>query len=927
MMYNKTMKKTIIIFGSIFLVLVLSLIFITSVFKEEIKDEVLRYVNKNMDLEVIIEDYDLSIIPNFPRFTFSLEGVKVVDKSGFELVTIDEITTDIDSKNLIVDRSVSINSISIVRPVINYTLSGDSISVDNEEGVSVDSRINRSTTKVDNSIEKKGVIVKKDINLVVSEPESVANYEGGSKTISLNISSYEIVGASIILKDENDNDFVKITNLNHSGYGVFKNEILILNTVTFIEDIDVYQGKSLMLKNAQIKGDLSLELDLKNKIYSLKDNTLSVNKIALNWVGVIKEIEDSFDVDLRFDTPNTKFKDLLAMVPEDYRKDFENIETKGNFKIEGHVLGVYNKNTMPEFNLTTVIDNAYVKYPDLPESIDDINLVFKISKPQGNDFDKVSIEIPSASIKISDNKINAVLLANNLVSDPNLQVEILADFDLSKLRNAIPIDSDDDINGKIFADIFIKGKMSDIENENYNKFDARGNIKLTNFSFSTKSFKNKILINNADISITPKSLNLNTFDFKLGKSDVVAKGTISKYLEYILEDKELLGELVIKSNYFYANDFIPVDDDIVSNELTNSDNNTSTKVNDEEVDVKEQTNEQGKTVSVKQTKKATEKQEEDKMEDFVMDVIEIPANINFNNNISIKHFIYEKSKIDNLVGDLGIRNENAYLKNVKMETLEGKVLINGSYSSKVRKSPRMDFDLELKNIDIQKLSSTFNFIEQIAPIIENTTGKLSSKLDFRTSLDNTMNPIYETMFSKGEVFTKNVSLKNTDFINDFGEVLNVAELKNDPKIEDIAINYTITKGILTMAPFKVKIEDIESEFKGSSNVGDQTIDMDVSIIFPRKYLGKDTNAIIDNAVNLANTFGANVSIGKTIDVDAKIRGAITSPKYSLTYGEGKAETPEEYLKQQADKIIEDAKKDQGKDLEKKANDLLRSLFK
>jgi len=76
------------------------------------------------------------------------------------------------------------------------------------------------------------------------------------------------------------------------------------------------------------------------------------------------------------------------------------------------------------------------------------------------------------------------LLAHNLVSDPNLQVEVLADFDLSKLRNAIPIDSDDDIKGKVFADIFIKGKMSDIENENYNKFDARGNIRLTNFSFS-----------------------------------------------------------------------------------------------------------------------------------------------------------------------------------------------------------------------------------------------------------------------------------------------------------------------------------------------------------------------------------------------------------------------------------------------------------
>ena len=130
-----------------------------------------------------------------------------------------------------------------------------------------------------------------------------------------------------------------------------------------------------------------------------------------------------------------------------------------------------------------------------------------------------------------------------------------------------------------------------------------------------------------------------------------------------------------------------------------------------------------------------------------------------------------------------------------------------------------------------------------------------------------------------------------------------------------------------MSPFKLKIADIESNMVGSSNIGKQTIDMDVSMIFPRKYLNSDTNEIIDNAVSMANSFGADVSIGETIDVSAKIDGNITSPKYSLTYGPDKAKTPEEYLRKEADKLIEDAKKDVGKDLENKAKDFLNDLFK
>jgi hypothetical protein len=872
-------KKVIIIIGSVLSIFVILLIVIPQIFKDEIKDEILRNVNRNADLEISIDDYDLSLISNFPKFTFYFEGMRIYDANKNELISIEEVSAVIDSKDLIVNRSISLNTISIIKPIINYTLTNDSLA---------------TTQEKPNQIKSEQELV-----METSEPITEEKLKNQKNTISLNISNYKIVEAYINIKDENNNEFIKIVNLNHSGYGTFQDDILSLNTHSSIDSISVSQGKSSLLKNAHLKGELDLDLDFKNKIYTLKDNSLNINKIELNWVGVIKEIGNDINIDLRFDTPHTDFKDLLVMIPDDYKKDFENIKTKGNFKIEGNILGIYNDETMPEFNLKSSITNAYIKYPDLPESVDDINLTMNINKPQGNDFDKVTIDIPNASVKIADNKIDASMSAYNLVTDPHLQAKISANLDLSKLRNAIPIEKDDNINGKIFADIFLKGKMSDLENERYSKFDAKGDIRLTNFSFTTKSFNNKILISDANIVISPKSLQLKTFDFKIGKSDIKAKGTINKYLEYILEDKQLTGTLDIKSNYFYASDFTPVDE-----ETTTAESKTSNK-------------------SVNKESEVTEKKDEK----FAMDVIEIPANINFENNININHFVYGDIKADNLKGKLGIRNENAYMKNIRMNTLDGQVILNGNYSSQTKKSPKTDFDLSLKNIDIQQLAKTFDFVNKIAPIIENTTGRINSKLDFKTTLDNTMNPVYETMYSKGNIKTSNVSLQNSDFIKDLGSILNIDELKKDPKIEDINLSYSIKKGILTVAPFNLNIADIKTEFKGSSNIGKETIDMDASIIFPRKYLGKETNDIIDNAVNLANTFGMDVKVGETIDVNAKIRGDIAKPKYALTYGPGKAETPEQYLKQQADKIIDDAKKDSGKELEKKANDLLKGLFK
>ncbi len=873
------MKKTIIIILSIISVFIIALIAIPYIFKDEIKDEILRDINRNTDLEISIKDYDLSLISNFPKFTFSFEDVKVVDSNKNEIVNIEEISAEIDSKDLIVDKSISINSISVIKPTINYTLTNDSLATAQKTTENI------SSEELENT-------------LTESEPLTEEQPNGNTKSLSLNISSYQIVDANITIKDENNNDFIVINNLNHNGFGLFQNETLTLNTHTSIDNFSINQDKKSLVKNAKIFGDVTLDLDLKNKIYSLKENSLYINKIELNWVGVIKEIENNLDIDLKFNTPNTDFKDLLAMIPEDYKKDFEKIKTKGEFNIEGSIKGIYNDETLPEFSMKSYIKDASIKYPDLPESIDNINLELNITKPQGNNLDEIAINIPQATLKISDNTVNASMSASNLISDPHITAKILANFDLSKLRNAIPLEKGDDINGKIFADIFMKVKMSDLEHERYNELDAKGDIKLTDFSFSTKSLRNKVLINNASIVVSPKSLQLETFNFKIGNSDIKAKGTVTKYLEYIFENKQLSGNLDIKSNYLYASDFMMVENNDV--EQNSKDNIAS---------------------ETPKTKNTT------KDDAFAMDVIEIPANISFENNINIKHFIYGSIKADNVKGKLGIENENAYLKKISMNTLDGTIYIDGNYSSKIKTSPKTDFDLRLKNIDIQQLSRSFVFVKQIAPIIKNTTGKISANMDFKTTLDNTMNPVYETMFSDGEIKTHNVSLKNTNFIKQFGSILNIDELKSNPKIEDINLSYSIKKGILTMAPFNLNIADIKSEFKGSTNIGKKTIDMDVSIIFPRKYLGKETNNIIDNAVNLANNFGANVKVGNTIDVDAKIYGDIAKPKYSLTYGPGKAKTPEQYLKQQADKIIEDAKKEYGKGLEKKANDLLKSLFK
>ncbi|MEN8138416.1 MAG: AsmA-like C-terminal region-containing protein [Bacteroidota bacterium] len=861
-------KKIALILLSILTLFILAIIIVPYLFKDEIKDEILKYANQNFDGEVQIEDYDLSLLSNFPEFTFNFEGVKVIDTNKVELLNIKNASAKINSKDFLLTKSISIESIIISQPKINYRLSADTVNND--------------------------TITKKDVEInEVSDPLDEDTGDSQSQ-LSFNINSYEIVEGTINIKDENNNDFIKISNLNHNGFGVYEGNNLSVNTSTLIEDITIIQDKTTLLEKTKIQGDLNLDLNFDDSIYSLKENSLSINNIKLNWVGVIKEIEDSYDIDLRFDTPDSKFKDLLAIIPEHYKKDFDKIETKGEFNIEGYIKGIYNENMMPGFDIKAQVSNASIKYPDMPEKLSDINLLMKINMPQGDDLDQIVIDIPSASAKVADNSVGGNFKAKNLISDPDLNANLLANIDLSKVRDAIPMEKNEDIDGKINADMFFKGKMSDLENEDYEKFEAKGKISLKDFTFSSNLFNDKIVIDDANMDISPQFLYLNSFNFKLGKSDIQAKGKVSKYLEYFLKDKQLSGNLDIKSNTLIVSDFMPKEE--VSSKGTEADETKQ-----------------------EQTKKAEREESE-------MEVIQIPANIDFTNNITIDNYYYGNIKAKNVKGLLGLKNQEAYLKNVSMNMFDGVIKVDGKYSSKDTLAPKTDFDLALNNIDIHQLSETFEFVEKVAPIIESAEGKVSAKIDFKTTLDSVMDPVYETMYSKGNIKTSNISLSNTGFLNDLGDVLNVEELKKDPNVEDINLSYSVEKGIMTIAPFKLNIADIKSDIKGSSNIGSQTIDMDISMIFPRKYLSEDANNIVNSAVSLANSFGAKLSVGENIDVNAIIDGNIKSPDYSLSYGPEKDRTPEEYLKKETDKLIDKAKKDAEKDLKKKAKNLLNDLF-
>jgi len=174
------------------------------------------------------------------------------------------------------------------------------------------------------------------------------------------------------------------------------------------------------------------------------------------------------------------FKHILSLVPAIYMNDFQDIQTAGKVSLSGSIKGVYNENRLPGFNINLLVDNARFQYPDLPSSVENIQMDLNIENTDGID-DHTLVNLKKFHLEMEDNPFDMKMKVSTPVSDPNIDGKIVGKIDLDKLKDLIP-DENMKVAGLIDADIEMKGKMSSIESENYDEFRAVGKFDMRNFN-------------------------------------------------------------------------------------------------------------------------------------------------------------------------------------------------------------------------------------------------------------------------------------------------------------------------------------------------------------------------------------------------------------------------------------------------------------
>lgn len=813
------MKKLAKFIGAIIAILLVAIILIPIIFKSQIKDFVLEKANEELKAEVALKDVSLSLFSSFPNLEVTISGFKVTGEETFEnveLLHLKEMEVVVGLSALWQKQNLNLKKIKIDGLDLNVQVNANGLA---------NYDIVKSSDTTDSEAEE------------VSLEEEPPTGEELNYTMSLN--KYEIKDVNLVYNDASSNLYFEIEDLDHSGKGDFSAAQFDLETETEIDGITLVEGGVTLLKKVALNADVNVGVDVEKSRVDFKENSIGLNELQLSYRGFVQSNPDeSIALDLTAETNEISMKDIFSLVPNAYTEDFKDVQASGEVMLQLAASGVYNEKTQkyPSFDLQLKVKDGKVQYPELPDSISEINVDIAVQQ-KGDQLEQTTVDVHQFAFNSAGGNFGVMAHLKDMLTNPAVEMNAKMNLALAELHRSFPMDETKELDGTISGMVYLKAKASDtaqIENITVN-----GNFILLDIPYQYENYP-KIHIGEVYTEFSPAKITLTNLDMTAGQSKILAQGSISDFMSYALGDGILKGDLSVSANKIVGEEWMV-----------------------------EETSEPVKIDSM-----AT-------AEGTVVDssaVLEpLPTDIHFVMNASIDQITYEDIELKSLYGGLEVKNGGVYFNSISMKAFGGEMQAEGSFVTDSLANATYSMGFDVKHLSFQELANQVEMIAQSAPILKTSTGHLQGHITTSGQMDPYLNNVQEAFYSKGSVSTSNIVL-----VSSVLEKINKkfdTDLFNEINLDPLKMQYTIEKGTVTFHPFEIKGEGITSEFSGTSSI-DGTCDLKIRSAIPYQLV---KNKMIGDFTKQIEKTGLKIDENTVINVNLYVVGDISDPELKTEF--------------------------------------------
>lgn len=832
---NCIMKKTIRITAIVMGVLLLSMIVLPFAFKDEIKSAVIKQAEMLLNARFEFQDVGVNLFQDFPNIHASVEGLTVVGVDSFAMDTLlkaVEMGVSIQLKSLFTDTGFRLTKISIQ---------------------DADLKI---------KVLKSGLA-----NYDIMKPDTIqvkpADSQVDTSVLIFDVDQIELKNVHLEYDDRSLDVYAACKQMDAMLKGKFSSAFTTLRTEITMDELTYTQFGMPILSKVKLDADIEADADLNQYIFTLRDNHFRLNDMVLALSGTLAMPEEGMRFDLKLSTPSVTFKQFLSLVPAFYTNDFKSLQADGKMVLDASLKGLMNDSVWPGFHLKLDVSDATIRYPELPKSIQEIQIALLVQNPGGS-LNNTVVDLSRFHLNFGGNPFDLKARVSNVIEDPEWSAFLKGKLELDIVKDVYPLPNEIELEGLVQMIANATGRMSYVTLGRYEKMQVNGHLSAQNVSVRQANIPD-VNIPAGSMGFTPQEALISNLQVKIGKNDLKADGALRNYLGWFLRDQVLTGTLTLHSNQLNLNDLMSMTDE---NKVSDTD------------------------------EKATE-------ENAQMTAIQIPQNIQFKLNATGKEVTYGNMMLKNAKADLSLAKSKLNIQQLSANALGGIIHLNGFYETSNADKPSAFFGMDLKNVSYAQTAKTFDFLKKVAPVFEKLSGDYSVKMDFSTTFDAHLNPNLNDISGAGLLKSANVRMKGIRILDVISSTLKMDAFKQ-PTIRDLATTFTIKDGKVTTKPFRVDISGIGLTLGGITGF-DKSIQYDLTVHLPKQLSFVGANELKGK---IEGTFDQpNVQLN-TVDVAQKAAKDLVDKTLVKAIGTNLSETKakvQESIDLQAKKIREQAK--------------------
>ena len=359
--------------------------------------------------------------------------------------------------------------------------------------------------------------------------------------------------------------------------------------------------------------------------------------------------------------------------------------------------------------------------------------------------------------------------------------------------------------------------------KNMNHWQSTGTVGFRKLKFFTPAFPLEMVVSNSQISLTPQDLVLNNLHVKLGRSNVTLSGKISNIVDQLFKNKFLVANLELSSEMINLNQIMRALDKGTQYTLAKN---------------------KGEKSPAATVKPEMEQSKLDSAE--ALTVFVIPKGIDFTFNTNIKKVKFGKLLIEDVTGNIHVRNQAIELTGVGLKTLGARMTTGAVYKASTKDSAYAAFILRMKDINIGNLVEFMPAMDTLVPMLKSFDGNVNCQLAMETKLDQNLNVIIPSINGAANLEGDSLVLFDSET---FGKIAKMMMFKNKKRnvVDSISVFLQINKSVVDVYPFVLQMDRYKVAV-GGDYIIDNKLNYHISVLkspVPFK-LGVDVYGTLDD---------------------------------------------------------------------------------